>query len=160
MVENIKFIGIGGVGCNVLGKLQDNEKLPILALDTCVCPFNWLTFDKILCGKNLCRGLGCGGDAARGYSSAQETLSDKMNLFYGNEINIFVFGLGGGTGTGIIQFIIEHLNETNNQTGIKNKYNILFCTFPLNVETGRIPKANKALETIKHLVELTILVKL
>ena len=176
----IKFIGIGGCGLNILGKNPDNEKMPFLALDTCVCPFNWLTMDKILCGVKLCRGLGAFGSVERGYAAAHETLFDKMDNFYDNEVNVFVLGLGGGAGTGMCRYILDQMHgeighnkmyreelvdhRLQKEKQFVNKYNILLCTYPFNREEGRITKADRLLEDLQKqfqgTVDLVILARL
>lgn len=158
-MQKLKIFGLGGMGCNVIGKIPDTEKLPIFALDTCVCPFNWLNCEKLLCGENLCRGVGCGGDVETGYNAAVETLKDNIQLFYENEINIFVLGFGGGTGSGIIKFILQNLHNSKDNPQNKNKCNILIATFPLDVEKNRIIKANKVIEEISSLYNLILLLK-
>lgn len=159
-MRNIKIFGIGGLGCSVIGKIPETEKLPVFALDTCVCPFNWLECEKLLCGRDVCKGLWCGGSVEKGYEAAVETLKDNMQLFTENEINIFVVGLGGGAGSGIIKYILERLAEVKKDLNNKNKHNLLIATFPLSIEHGRVIKANKVLGEITGLSEMILLLKL
>ncbi|MEK6937598.1 MAG: methyltransferase domain-containing protein [Nanoarchaeota archaeon] len=160
--SNIKFIAIGSMGANAFYKIPENEKYPFLALDTDICGFFWVAnAKKILCGKELCRGLGCGGRVGRGYAAAHETLFHQMGLFDNQETNIFILGLGGGTGTGILQYILSDLYRARGDKQIKNKYNIVICTFPLNLEIRRLKRASLALEESgDYAIDLLILIRL
>ena len=157
MAEKIKVIGIGSLGCHIMDNLSACGNLPLLILDTDICPLKWFDLEKLLCGKNTCRGLGCGGNIDRGYAAAKETLSESMNLFYENEVNIFVLGLGGGAGTGMIQFILKQLRSIRRKEYNKNKCNIVVCTYPCSLEVKRRKKAAKVLDKIKDWSDMLVL---
>src|SRR4030042_6740896 len=83
---NIKVVGCGGAGCNaitwlfnkgingatVYGTNTDALHLSITKAD-----------DKILIGKELTRGLGCGGYPAKGREAAKESLMDLKKAIRG-----------------------------------------------------------------------------
>lgn len=171
--KKIKFIAIGSAGANVFTNkgitieeypisAQESEEnnSPFLALDTDICGFWWVTAKKILCGKELCRGLGCGGIVGRGYAAAHETLFHQMSLFYDNEVNVFILGLGGGTGTGILQYLLLDLYRARRDKKIRNKYNLVISTLPLDLDKRRQKRADIAIEEISFACDLLILIPL
>ena len=163
--QKIKVFGIGGMGNNALVVMENNPRLSQIMINTDICP--WAIYYPespnidftILCGKKLCRGLGCGGDISKGYLSAQETFGSMIDAFARNEINIFILGLGGGAGTGITQYLLEEINKYK-KTYETNVLNIVICTFPLKIETKRIEKANIAIEKIASLSSMLILLEI
>ena len=136
-MSKMKIFGIGGMGCVLINKYY-SKNIPFFAIDTCSSPYSWLDSKKLLIGKEETKGLGCGGFVEKGYDSAKKELSNNLNIF-NNELNVFILGLGGGTGTGVIKYLNEILDSRN----------VIICTYPLNVEELRQQKANKVIDELK-----------
>jgi len=112
---NIKVFGAGGAGCNavtwlynkgingatVYGANTDALHLSITKAD-----------DKILIGKELTRGLGCGGYPQKGREAAKESLVDIKKSVSGADMVFVLAGMGGGTGTGAAPVIAQIAKET------------------------------------------------
>src|SRR3989344_6974633 len=157
----IKFFGVGGRGNNIVHNIKANARLSKILIDTDKCHLDIRSSQTtsldaaILCGRKTCRGFGCGGNFAKGYQSAKESFSNIMYLFSHNEINLFICGLGGGAGTGITKYLLKELKKVKYNY---NKYNIVLCTFPLDIERKRVKKAKSALKVISKYCDLLILI--
>ncbi|MAE13578.1 cell division protein FtsZ, partial [Candidatus Woesearchaeota archaeon] len=76
---NIKVIGIGGAGNNMVNWLYKKgiRGAEIIACNTDQQHLNMIESDKkFLLGKDITRGLGCGGFPERGAEAAQESLNE------------------------------------------------------------------------------------
>jgi cell division protein FtsZ len=62
-------------------------------------------------GRDVAKGLGAGGDAARGRASASESLTDLRAECGGTELLILCAGLGGGTGSGAAPVVAEQAKK-------------------------------------------------
>jgi len=112
---SIKVLGVGGAGCNAVNHLAResfagvsfvvmNTDAPALARST--------VEKKLVLGAKSMRGLGAGGDPARGRSAAQEDISEIRALCEGADVIFVVAGLGGGTGTGAGPVVAQVAKET------------------------------------------------
>jgi len=63
--------------------------------------------NRIRIGEKLTRGLGVGGDPARGERAADESRDELYELLRGTEMVFVTAGMGGGTGTGAAPVIAE-----------------------------------------------------
>ena len=75
----VKVIGIGGAGSNVLDRiaLEGMDEAELLTLNTDVRALNTsVASDKIQMGKDLTHGLGAGGDPERGAEAAKEAIDE------------------------------------------------------------------------------------
>ena len=76
---NIKVVGCGGMGCNAITWLFNKgiNGATIYGMNTDALHLSVTKADeKILIGKELTRGLGCGGMPQRGREAAKESLSE------------------------------------------------------------------------------------
>ena len=79
MQANIRVIGVGGAGNNMVGWLYKKgiKGAEILAVNTDHQHLHITGADhKFLIGKDCTRGLGCGGFPSRGAEAAQESLNE------------------------------------------------------------------------------------
>ena len=100
---NIKVFGAGGAGCNAITWLFNKgiSGATIYGVNTDALHLSITKADeKILIGKELTRGLGCGGYPAKGREAAKESLSELKKAAGGADMVFIIAGLGGGTGTG------------------------------------------------------------
>jgi cell division protein FtsZ len=99
----IKVLGIGGAGCNAVSHLarQDLGGVHFAALNTDAAALAQAEVTtRLNLGAQTTRGLGAGGDPARGQAAAEETAGEIRALCEGAQVVFLLAGLGGGTGTG------------------------------------------------------------
>jgi cell division protein FtsZ len=66
---------------------------------------------KLQIGRDVAKGLGAGGDAARGRASASESLTEIRAECQGAEVVLVCTGLGGGTGSGAAPVVAEQAKK-------------------------------------------------
>ena len=104
---NVKIIGIGGCGRNILNRLIDIGFDPdmVVYMDTAreVGPFKSDNFVQL--GTSIFKGLGTGNDPNGGRVAAEMTEGEIVEAMKGADTVILLAGLAGGTGGGAIPFI-------------------------------------------------------
>ena len=162
ILSKIRVFGIGNCGKDIISKIKCHARMSKIAIGTDIHNLylrkNGNIDLNIICGHNTCKGLGCGGNASQGYKAAKESFSNLMSMFYDNCINIFVIGLGGGTGSGITNFILKAIAQSPSWCTDHHRCNIVFCMFPFKAETKRINKAKKILQEIEQYADLIIVI--
>lgn len=149
-----KVISLGTMGANVNSLLFN--KANTLMICTRATHLNLSqASEKILSGRKTCLGVGCKGDTILGYLSAKETFPE-LGKNFDNELNIFVFALGGGTGTGHAKYILSSINKTNLSN---NELNIAFCVMPFKFESKRLIKAKECISHIIAKLDLFIIIE-
>jgi cell division protein FtsZ len=110
----IKVIGVGGGGCNAVNRMAA-EKIPgvqLVAVNTDGQALLHVAADiQIRIGDKLTKGLGAGGDPARGQRAAEESRDELKEAVRGAEMVFVTAGMGGGTGTGASPIIAEVARE-------------------------------------------------
>lgn len=151
---NIKVFGVGGAGCNtvtwlfnkgitgatVYGTNTDALHLSVTKAD-----------DKILIGKELTRGLGCGGYPQKGREAAKEALAELKKCVQGADMAFVLAGMGGGTGTGASPVIAQLAKEAGAVT-------IGVVTMPFECEKARIDKAEFGLQELREVTDTVIVI--
>jgi len=151
---NIKVVGCGGAGCNavtwlfnkgisgatVYGANTDALHLSITKAD-----------DKILIGKELTRGLGCGGYPTKGREAAKESLVDIKKAVSGADMVFVLGGMGGGTGTGAAPVVAQVAKETGAVV-------IGVVTMPFDCEKARIDKAEFGLQELRDVADTVVVI--
>jgi len=66
---------------------------------------------KMQIGRDVAKGLGAGGNAARGRASASESLTELRAECAGAEVVLVCAGLGGGTGSGAAPVVAEQAKK-------------------------------------------------
>src|SRR4030042_139869 len=100
---NIKVIGLGGCGCNMVTWLYNKgiTGATVYGANTDALHLSVTKADeKVLIGKELTRGLGCGGMPQRGREAAKEAIVDIKKAVANADMVFVITGMGGGTGTG------------------------------------------------------------
>ncbi len=98
---NIKVIGVGGAGNNMVNWLYQKgiRGAEIIACNTDLQHLNIIEADKkFLIGKDVTRGLGCGGFPNKGAEAAQESNAEIKESLKGADMVFICAGMGGGTG--------------------------------------------------------------
>src|SRR4029077_14845568 len=68
---------------------------------------------RILLGERRLRGRGSGGDRAAVVEAAEESREELLRHLEPFEIVFLLAGLGGGTGSALLPFLVELLSETD-----------------------------------------------
>jgi cell division protein FtsZ len=113
-VSAVKVIGLGNAGLAVLQQLVHEDGTPpdLVAMHTDAKAVGSSPAPrKIQLGREVAKGLGAGGDAARGRASASESLTEIRSECGGAELVILVAGLGGGTGSGAASVVAEQAKK-------------------------------------------------
>ena len=151
---NIKVFGAGGAGCNTITWLFNKgiNGATIYGVNTDALHLSITKADeKLLIGKELTRGLGCGGFPAKGREAAKESLSE-LKKATGNADMVFVCaGMGGGTGTGAAPVVAQLAKESGATV-------IAVVTMPFECEKARIDKAEFGLQELREVVDTAIVI--
>lgn len=149
---SIKVIGCGGCGCNMITWLYNKgiNGATVYGANTDALHLSVTKADeKILIGKELTRGLGCGGNPRKGMESAKESLSDLKKVVSGADMVFVLCGMGGGTGTGSAPVVAQLAKETGAVV-------IGVVTMPFESERARIDKAEFGLQELKESTDTCI----
>ena len=110
LLPDIKVIGVGGGGCNAVNRMV-KAKIPGVTFVACNTDAQALmsseAASRIRIGEKLTKGLGVGGDPARGERAADESRDELYELLRGTEMVFVTAGMGGGTGTGAAPVVAE-----------------------------------------------------
>ena len=150
----IRVLGCGGGGCNAINWLYKKgiKGAEIIAINTDKQHLDLVEADKkILIGRNLTRGLGCGGFVEKGKESAKEQIQELKKALHNSDMVFVAAGLGGGTGTGsspIIGGIAKNLNAIV----------IGVVTMPFDLERTRLDKAEQGLQELREVCDTVIVI--
>lgn len=151
---NIKVFGCGGAGCNTVTWLFNKgiNGATIYGVNTDALHLSITKADeKILIGKELTRGLGCGGYPQKGREAAKESLSELKRAASGADMVFINVGLGGGTGTGAAPVVAQLAKESGAVV-------IAVATMPFDCEKARHEKAEFGLQELTEVVDTAILI--
>ena len=151
---NIKVFGVGGAGCNAITWLFNKgiNGATIYGANTDALHLSITKADeKILIGKELTRGLGCGGYPQRGREAAKEAISDIKKSVSGADMVFVIAGEGGGTGTGAAPVVAQLAKETGAVV-------IGVVTMPFDCEKARIDKAEFGLQELREVTDTVIVI--
>jgi len=151
---NIKVIGSGGAGNNMVSWLYKKgiKGAQIFACNTDQQHLNITEADqKFLIGKELTRGLGCGGFAEKGAEAAQESIVEIKACLKESDMVFVCAGMGGGTGTGSAPVIAQVARDTGAIV-------IGTVTMPFSIERARVDKAEFGLEQLRRVCDTVIVI--
>ena len=151
---NIKVFGVGGAGCNAVTWLFNKgiTGATIYGANTDALHLSVTKADeKILIGKELTRGLGCGGYPAKGREAAKEAISDLKRCVQASDMVFILAGMGGGTGTGAAPVVSQLAKEAGAVT-------IGVVTMPFDCEKARIDKAEFGLQELREATDTVIVI--
>jgi len=149
---NIKVFGCGGCGCNMATWLFNKgiNGATVYGLNTDALHLSITKADeKLLIGKELTRGLGCGGYPKRGREAAKESLTDLKKSVANSDMVFVLAGMGGGSGTGSIPVVAQLAKEAGAVV-------IAVVTMPFEAEKARIDKAEFGLQELRESVDTVI----
>lgn len=151
---NIKVIGVGGAGTNMVNWLYNKgiKGAEILACNTDQQHLNTINADrKFLIGKSVTRGLGCGGYPEKGAEAAQEATNEIKQAMKDADMAFVCAGMGGGTGTGGAP-IIAGMSKDMGAIVIGT------VTMPFKIERARIDKAEFGLQRLRQVCDTVIVI--
>jgi cell division protein FtsZ len=151
---NIKVVGCGGSGCNTITWLFNKgiNGASIYGVNTDALHLSITKADeKILIGKELTRGLGCGGYPQKGREAAKESLSELKKSVSGADMVFVLAGMGGGTGTGAAPVVAQLAKESGAVV-------IGVVTMPFDCEKARLDKAEFGLQELTEVVDTVIVI--
>ncbi len=151
---NIKVVGCGGGGSNAVNWLYKKgvKGAEIVALNTDKQHLDLMEADrKVLIGKELTKGLGCGGFPEKGRQAANETIHELKDILKNADMVFVCAGLGGGTGTGSAPVIAKLAKE-------EGAIVIGTVTMPFDIERARIDKAEFGLQELRDVSDTVIVI--
>ena len=151
---NIKVVGVGGAGNNMVGWLYQKgiKGAEILAAITDQQHINIIDADrKFLIGKEVTRGLGCGGFPEKGAESAKESIQEIKESLKDADMVFVCAGMGGGTGTGSAPVVAQVAKSTGSIV-------IGTVTMPFKIERARVDKAEFGLAQLRQTSDTVIVI--
>ena len=151
---NIKVFGVGGGGSNMVSWLHKKgvKGAEIIVANTDQQHLNIVSADKkILIGRDLTRGLGCGGFPNKGAEAAKESIQQVKDALTATDMIFVCAGMGGGTGTGAAPVIAQVAKEMGAIV-------IGTVTMPFNIERARIDKAEFGLQQLRQVSDIVIVI--
>jgi cell division protein FtsZ len=151
---NIKVIGVGGAGNNMVSWLYKKgiKGAEIIVVNTDKQHVDISEGDKkFMIGKDLTRGLGCGGYPQKGAEAAQESLMQIKECLRGSDMVFVCAGMGGGTGTGAAPVVASVAKEMGSIV-------IGTVTMPFNIERARIDKAEFGLQQLRQVSDTVVVI--
>lgn len=151
---NIKVIGVGGAGNNMVSWLY---KKGIQGAEIIACNTDKQHLDissshkKFLIGEDVTRGLGCGGFPTKGAEAAQESLVRIKESMKSSDMVFVCAGMGGGTGTGAAPIIAQVARDTGSIV-------IGTVTMPFKIERARVDKAEFGLQQLRQVSDTVIVI--
>lgn len=151
---NIKVIGAGGAGNNMVTWLYKRgiKGAEIVAVNTDQQHLKITEADhKYIIGREVTRGLGCGGFPQKGAEAAQESINELKQSLNGSDMVFVCAGMGGGTGTGSAPVIAKLCKDMGAIV-------IGTITMPFNIERARIEKAELGLSKLQQNCDTVIVI--
>jgi len=151
---NIKVIGVGGAGNNMVSWLHKKgiQGAEIIAINTDKQHLDSIVADqKILIGRELTRGLGCGGFPEKGNQAAKESIHAIKNILKDADMVFICAGEGGGTGTGAAPVVAQVAREVGSIV-------IGTVTMPFDIERARVDKAEFGLQQLREVSDTVIVI--
>ncbi len=99
----IKIIGVGGAGGNAVNRMVEAglKGVELIAANSDAQDLRRSrALTRIQIGETLTKGLGVGGDSAKGRAAALESETVLKEMLSGADMIFVTAGMGGGTGTG------------------------------------------------------------
>ncbi|MBI4140028.1 cell division protein FtsZ [Candidatus Woesearchaeota archaeon] len=153
-MANIKVIGVGGAGNNMVGWLYKKgiKGAEVLACNTDRQHIDITPADKkFLIGRDTTRGLGCGGFPQKGAEAAQESLNELKESLRNSDMVFVCAGMGGGTGTGAAPVVAKLAKEMGAIV-------IGTVTMPFNIERARVDKAEFGLQQLRSVSDTVVVI--
>ena len=154
-VVNIKVIGVGGGGNNVVNRMvrSGTKGVEFVAVNTDKQALNvsGSTY-KIQIGEKLTHGQGAGSDPEVGRKSAEESRNQIAKALEDTDMVFITAGMGGGTGTGGAPIVAEIAKEMDILT-------VAVVTKPFGFEgRRRMQQAESGIAELKDKVDSLVII--
>ena len=154
-VVNIKVIGVGGGGSNVVNRMVKSgvNGVEFIAVNTdkqalAVSSAN----QKIQIGEKLTEGQGAGSNPEIGRQSAEESRTQISKALEGTDMVFITAGMGGGTGTGAAPILADLSKEMDILT-------VGVVTKPFSFEgRRRMQQAELGIENLRTKVDSLVII--
>jgi len=151
----IKVVGIGGGGSNAVSRMY-RDRIPEVEYITVNTDAQALARSdvpiRIRVGDRTARGLGVGGDPAKGRECHEEDRDEIKRALEGADLVFIAAGMGGGTGTGGSPVVAEVAQELGALT-------VGVVTKPFNFEGSRRRRqADDGIATLSEVVDTLIVI--
>ena len=154
-VVNIKVIGVGGGGNNVVNRMVSSgvKSVDFIAVNTDKQALNISSASqKIQIGEKLTGGQGAGSDPDVGRKSAEESRAAIAKALENTDMVFITAGMGGGTGTGAAPIVADIAKEAGILT-------VGVVTKPFNFEgKRRMEQAELGIEELKGKVDSLVII--
>ena len=154
-VVNIKVIGVGGGGNNVVNRMVRSgvKGVDFIGVNTDKQALNVSSANqKIQIGEKLTCGQGAGSDPEVGRKSAEESRSQIAKALEDTDMVFITAGMGGGTGTGAAPIVADIAREAGILT-------VGVVTKPFNFEgRRRMQQAEMGIEELKAKVDSLVII--
>jgi cell division protein FtsZ len=151
----IAVVGCGGAGQNTITRLTEMgcEGATTISLNSDAKHLAVGKADKkILIGKELTRGLGCGGYPEIGKKAAEESRNEIKEILNQVDLLFAIAGLGKGTGTGSIPVVCEIAKSMGAVV-------IAVVEMPFKLEGARVTKAEDGLVVLRQVCDTAIVIE-
>ena len=154
-VVNIKVIGVGGAGNNVVNRMVRSgaKGVDFVAVNTDKQALNVSSATyKIQIGEKLTQGQGAGADPEVGRKAAEESRNQIAKALEDTDMVFITAGMGGGTGTGGAPIVAEIAKEQGILT-------VAVVTKPFGFEgRRRMQQAEKGIDELKGKVDSLVII--
>ena len=154
-VVNIKVIGVGGGGNNVVNRMvhTGTKGVDFIAVNTDKQALQLCKAPKLLqIGEKLTKGLGAGAKPEIGEKAAEESAEEISAALKGADMVFVTCGMGGGTGTGAAPVVAKLAKDMGILT-------VGVVTKPFRFEAkARMVNALNGIERIKEHVDTLIVI--
>ncbi len=154
-VVNIKVIGVGGGGNNVVNRMvrsgMKGVEFVAVNTDKQALAVSSATY-KIQIGEKLTGGQGAGSNPDVGRKSAEESRSQVSKALEDTNMVFITAGMGGGTGTGAAPIVADIAKEADLLT-------VGVVTKPFNFEgKRRMEQAERGIEELRSKVDSLVII--
>ena len=154
-VVNIKVIGVGGGGSNVVNRMVESgvKGVEFIAVNTDkqALAVSSATH-KIQIGEKLTEGQGAGSNPEVGRQSAEESRTQISKALEGTDMVFITAGMGGGTGTGAAPILADLSKEMDILT-------VGVVTKPFSFEgRRRMQQAEMGIENLRTKVDSLVII--
>ena len=151
-VVNIKVIGVGGGGNNVVNRMvrSGTKGVEFVAVNTDKQALNVSSATyKIQIGEKLTHGQGAGSDPEVGRKSAEESRNQIAKALEDTDMVFITAGMGGGTGTGGAPIV----------AGVAREITVAVVTKPFGFEgRRRMQQAESGIAELKDKVDSLVII--
>ncbi|HWH13435.1 MAG TPA: cell division protein FtsZ [Miltoncostaeaceae bacterium] len=152
---SIRVVGVGGAGCNAVDRMIEAglRGVEFVAVNTDRQALDASEADvRIPVGMELTRGLGTGGDSAKGEQAMRESEDQIRRVLRGSDLVFIAAGEGGGTGTGGAPVVAKVAREVGALT-------VAVVTRPFGFEGARrLRQAESGLDRLHDAADTVIVI--